>query len=189
MPIPLGILAVAGAGGAAASAYDLLETTLISTNTASVTFSSLGAYSDYKHLQIRTTARTTRALQADGMTIRLNSDSGSNYRAHRLQGNGTAVESSDSGSVTFIRDLPQIAGDTATANIFGAMVIDILDFSNANKNTTTRALGGSHTVTFNAISLSSGLWNNTNAVTSITIAPLTGPNFVAGSRFSLYGVK
>jgi hypothetical protein len=33
-------------------AFDLLETTTLTTSASSVTFSGLGAYSDYKHLQI-----------------------------------------------------------------------------------------------------------------------------------------
>ena len=37
--------------------FDLLETTTLSTSASSVTFSGLGAYSDYKHLQIRSVAR------------------------------------------------------------------------------------------------------------------------------------
>ena len=34
-------------------AYDLLETTTLTSSASSVTFSGLGSYTDYKHLQIR----------------------------------------------------------------------------------------------------------------------------------------
>ena len=174
---------------AAAGAFDLLETTTLASSASSVTFSGLDAYSDYKHLQIRVTARTDRSLEADGILMRLNSDSGSNYAHHRLAGNGTSVSVGAGSSQTSIKDQFQLAGNTASSGIFGAGVFDILDFSSSTKNTTTRSLGGSHTVTYNAIMLSSGLWVNTDAVTSILLQPTTGPNFITGSRFSLYGVK
>lgn len=35
---------------------------------------------------------------------------------------------------------------------------------------------------------STGRWRNTAAITSITIVPDVGPNFVAGCRFALYGI-
>jgi hypothetical protein len=32
------------------------------------------------------------------------------------------------------------------------------------------------------------LWSSTDAITQIQILPLTGPNFVSGSSFYLYGI-
>jgi hypothetical protein len=187
MPIPLGIIAVAGAGAAgAAGAYDLLETTVLGSNTASVTFSSLGSYSDYKHLQIRATIRTARSINGDFHYIRFNSDTGSNYAYHELVGQGSSVASSASTSQTYIQ-YSRAPGTTNTANVFSSAVIDILDFNNSSKNTTIRSLSGYEAAT-DAISLFSGVWLSTAAVTSIT---LLQPSFntLAGSRFSLYGIK
>jgi hypothetical protein len=192
MPIPLGIVAVAGAGGGAGGggSFDLLETTLISSNTASVTFSNLNNYSAYKHLQVRIAARSDRASSVANIGIRFNSDSGSNYATHLLEGTGTAVSTGartgDSATGRF-----KIPGNTATANSFGASVIDILDFASSSKNTTTRHLAGMHETSASQyqIILSSGLWVNTAAVTSVFFYELNGNNFVSGSRFSLYGIK
>ena len=187
MPIPLGILAVAGAGAAGgASSFDLLETTLISTNTASVTFSGLGSYSDYKHLEIRWTARTNMADDFDELRIRLNSDTGSNYNGHQLQGSGSSVASAG-GSTLSYTGVASLPGNTSTANAFASGVTSIADFSSSSKNTTLRTLAGRNG-TFNLIRLASGLWNNTAAVTTILLYPGSG-NFVSGSRFSLYGIK
>ena len=47
MPFGLGFFATAGAG--AAGSFDLLETQVLGSAQASVTFSSLGTYSNYKH--------------------------------------------------------------------------------------------------------------------------------------------
>jgi hypothetical protein len=188
MPIPLGVLAVAGAGAAGGGgSFDLLETTVLGSDTASVTFSSLGSYSAYKHLQIRMTAATTAY---PGFAIRFNSDTGSNYAYHRLSANGSTVVSGASTSaaeIRFVNALPDEARDNS--NIFGAAIVEILDFSNSSKNSTVRGMSGSHYTDAKQIGLYSGLWNNTNAVTSITLLDPSSGNFVSGSRFSLYGIK
>jgi hypothetical protein len=188
MPIPLGILAVAGAGAAGgASSYDLLETTVLSSSASSVTFSSLGSYSAYKHLQIRTANRTDRSgFASDDIALQMNADTGANYRNHGLYGDGSSVASFDA-AASEIR-IGLTSGVTETANIFGAFVIDILDFASSSKNTTIRALSGKEG-SGDYIALTSGLWINTAAVTSILIKPRNATNFIAGSRFSLYGVK
>ena len=187
MPIPLGILAVAGAGAGGGAAYDLLETTLISSNTASVTFSSLGSYSNYKHLQLRIVARDDTTEQTWAM--QLNGDTGSNYARHALRGNGSSVSSFNTTSATQMSILYFASGGNAGANIFGSAIVDILDFSNTSKNTTVRSFTGVAGGPNNGIYLYSGLWNNTSAVTSITVKPFTTGNFVSGTRLSLYGIK
>ena len=190
MPIPLGILAVAGAGAAGgASSFDLLETTVLSSAASSVTFSSLGSYSDYKHLQLRISTRTDRSGNLSAPTMRLNSDTGSNYAYHLLRGSGSSVLSEGYSSQSSI-NIPSNSSDYMTANVFSAAVIDILDFSSSSKKTTIRVLGGNPDSNYWNIALQSGLWNNTAAVTSIILEPGFGAsNWKASSRFSLYGVK
>ena len=163
-------------------AFDLLETTTLTTSASSVTFSGLGAYSDYKHLQIRSVAR----VDVSGTTcaMRFNSDSGSNYARHYLIGSGSVSSggqtSQDQSNTLFA------AGSSQAANIFGVSVVDILDFASTNKNTTVRSLV---TNSDGTIILFSGLWNDTAAITSIEIKQQTTGNFVSGSRFSIYGTK
>jgi hypothetical protein len=74
-----------------------------------------------------------------------------------------------------------------SANQYGAMVIDILDPFETTKNTVIRALGG---FASSEISLNSGVWLNTAALTSLTFSKY-GENggYETGSRFSLYGIK
>lgn len=165
----------------AAGAYDLLETQVLGAAAASVTFTGLDSYTDYKHLQLRNVQRTTRASNTDGCYLRFNGDSGSNYARHYLYGDGSSIYSGGSTSQTQIGLFNRGAGDT---NFFAIDVIDILDFSDANKNTTVRVFEAEDRVW-----LISGLWNSTSAVTSITFTPQIGPDFAVGSRFSLYGVK
>ena len=181
---PLGILSAAGAGGVAGGSYELISTTILGTSTASVSFSSLGTYAaDYKHLQIRVLSRSSLD-GGRGVLTRFNSDTGSNYSWHVLLGNGSSVISSAGTSTTFMYGGIQ-AISTDTANSYGVFVMDILDPYSTTKNKTIRSLSG---VGGSRIDLYSGNWRNTNSLTAVTLDPEAGL-FVAGSRFSLYGIK
>jgi hypothetical protein len=183
----LGIFSAAGAGGV--GDYELIESQILGSAASSVTFSSLGTYSStYKHLQIRTAVRSDRAGQPNsGLFMRLNADTGNNYAVHWLIGNGSAVSSAASTSRSTTVALPLPAA-TATANAFGGGVIDILDAYSSTKNKTIRSLGGVAS-SFNELQMASGLWLNTASITSITFVTILSDQFVAGSRFSLYGIK
>ena len=188
MPIPLGILAVAGAGAAGVvNDYFWLETTVLSSNAASVTFSNLGNYSQYKHLQIRWTTRDSWSDNFASTNIRFNGDSGANYASHRLWGNGSSALSAADTSITEMR-INLTAAALSDANTFSAGVTDILDFSSTSKNKTIRTLHGVVSPgEVTAITLQSGFRNNTAAITSISFSAVS--NFVSGSRFSLYGIR
>jgi hypothetical protein len=193
MPIPLGVLAVAGAGGGAAGSFDWLETSLISTNTASVTFSNLNTYSDYKHLQIRLTGRTNRADFQDRIAIRYNGRTTTTYASHKLEGNGSALSSAVQTSFQFIyttgSDGFNLFAASETANFFGAAIIDILDFKTASKTKTLRMFSGMAGGTqAKSVILSSGFEATAEALTSLTLLPQFG-SWVSGTRISLYGIK
>ena len=177
----LGILNSQAAGGGA-GAFDLLETVSLTSSVSSVTFSGLDAYTDYKHLQIRAVPLSG---SFDGITFRLNSDSTSaNYKAHFLQGDGSTVGSFSADGNAGFRNF----GATGNSNTTYAHVIDILDFSNTSKNTTVRALQGAAGSTIDVIVLRSGVYLQTSAISSLNFIHQSS-TFIAGSRFSLYGVK
>jgi hypothetical protein len=186
---PLGILSAAGAGGVPfESDYELISTTVLGTAAASVTFSSLGDYSSiYKHLQIRYVTRSSRSAGNSAMSVRLNGDTGSNYAFHLLRGNGTDVASAAVASTSNAELAVSMPAASATANSFVAGVADFLDVYSSSKNTTIRNFSG--TTTSNYINLNSVLWNDTASITSIELYEYLGNNLVAGSRFSLYGIK
>ena len=171
---------------AGAPAYDLLETQVLTSSAASVTFTGLGSYTDYKHLQVRASWQTTYSIQRD-VLIRFNSDSGANYASHYLQGNGSLVGSYARSSQNQIR-LENSVSTISNASYYSGAVVDILDFSSANKNTTVRGLSGDN-VTYKNVKLSSGAWFNTSAVTNIEFLIESGYSYSSNSRFSLYGVK
>jgi hypothetical protein len=185
MPFGLGFFATTGAG-AAAGAYELIQSQVLGTSAASVTFSSIP--SSFRHLQIRMIAKTNRTDNTAALPLlNFNSDSGSNYAWHALTGTGSSVVSLASTSTTGMRTANITNSNAAfNANNFGSGVIDILDYVSTAKNTTIRTLGGRDEA--NNISLISGVWLNTAAVTSLKLED-SGFSFVSGSRFSLYGLR
>ena len=92
MPI-LGILASSITGGLVTDAgamFPIRSYVVPSGGAASVTFDSIP--STYTHLQIRyIVQQKTGAGGANGIDVRFNDDSGSNYNVHRLVGNGSAA--------------------------------------------------------------------------------------------------
>jgi hypothetical protein len=169
--------------------FDLLETTTLATSASSVTFSGLDTLAaGYQHLQIRHISRLDSAFSGGTLLFQFNGDTGSNYARHFIQGSGSSVTATAQSSVSY-GDAGNSVGGAQSTGVFGAAVLDILDFSSTSKNTTTRALGGVAGSSYNSIRLVSSLWNNTAAVTSIRLYQGATDNFVSGSRFSLYGSK
>lgn len=169
------------AGTVPSSEY-LIETRILDSTVASVTFSNLSQYAEiYKHLQIVMVARSGVAVSNMGYRIRFNGGSSTDYSFHRL---ANATSYADAGA-TYFYITGGLQGSPAAANSFGSAIIDILDAFNTSKNTVTRTLNGND----GFISLDSCGWYDTAAIDSITIEADAGsPSFVAGSRFSIYGV-
>jgi hypothetical protein len=187
MLIPLGFWA-ASAGGGAAGSFDLLETQVLASSAASVTFSSLSTYAaDYQHLQIRLTARFTNISGAEAVRVQFNADTGNNYARHTLFANGSSV-GSFGGANQDRFELGDYPWNSSTANAFGGAVIDILDPFETTKYTTARALTGSEHGSGNRLQFVSGLWMNTNALSEIRLYSAFS-TMLTGSRFSLYGIR
>ena len=167
--------------------YDALATvTVPSGGASSITFSAI-PQTGYKHLQVRAMAQVNSgSTSTGGIRFQFNSDTGSNYSLHRLYGTGSAV-SADGYSSQTTAYAGTVSGSGST-NIFGASVIDILDYANTNKNKTIRTLGGADTNGAGIIMFPSSAWYNTSAINTITVTSDSG-NFTQYSQFSLYGVK
>ena len=168
--------------------YDAIGTVVLTGTQASIEFTSIP--STYSHLQIRLMARSNRsAVVNDSFHLQFNSDTGSTYNNHYLNGDGSSAAAGAETSVTNI-SLYRIAGAGAGTNTFGVSVIDILDYKNTNKYTTVRGLSGIDNNGAGNVSLGSGLWRNTAAITSIKLFPNNGSSsFVQYSTADLYGIK
>jgi len=175
-----------GAGGAAGS-FESIATLTASGGETVLSFTSIP--STYVSLQIRGIYRDTQASAlARNLLMQFNSDTGSNYVYHRLEGTGTAATAS--GAITQTQCLISDAGvgDSATANIYGSSIIDIHDYASTTRNKTMRAFAGVDTNGGGQIGLSSSLWISTAAISSIQMKP-GNTAFKAGTTFALYGIK
>tara|TARA_R110000822_G_scaffold231076_1_gene363133 strand:+ start:442 stop:1023 length:582 start_codon:yes stop_codon:yes gene_type:complete len=188
----LGIMASQISGHLDAGAYESIATVTVGSPVSSITFSSIAA--DWKHLQIRYLAASTRATYGfDQMYMRFNSDTGSNYSSHQLIGNGSSATAAAQTSATSMTIGDRNIG-AAMPNTFGAGVIDVLDYQNSSKHKTARSLTGiDNNGTYDGtyypyINFSSGLWQSTVAVNAVSFTAQNG-DFKQYSSFALYGIK
>ena len=181
------------------SSYESIQTTTVgSGGSANIEFTSIP--STYTHLQIRYIGKTSRGTYAnDALGMRINGDAGNNYSFHILRTSET------SNSATVVQgfgtqdkinfDYGSMGASGGGNVFFGVGIIDILDYKNTNKYKTVRCLygvdnNGTVSGVYPITGISSGLWQNTNAITSIELnTPATGASFTQYSQFALYGVK
>lgn len=184
----LGIFA--SQGRVSANSYESIQTVTVGSATPSISFTSIP--STYKHLQIRYIARTDRTSSSDGdyLIMRFNDLSGASdyYTQHYIRGNGSATLAAADGTASSLT-IERFPCSTQANNIFGGGVIDILDYTDTNKNKVMRHLNGSDWNGSGMVRLASGMLLSTPAITKITIANGAGPNIVANSQFALYGIK
>jgi len=163
------------------TAYESIATVTVGAGgSSSISFSSIP--STYKHLQIRAIAKWGTAYTAYSR-IQFNGDTGANYTQHRLEGSGSSASAAG-----YTGETSGIVGFNSDTQ-WGAFITDILDYTDTNKYTTIRTLGGYDNNGSGYITFSSSLWRNTAAVSSISLLPSSGVTFVQYSSFALYGVK
>ena len=173
--------------------FESIATVTVGTATATVTFSSIPA--TYTHLQIRASLQTVRATYPlNKIFWRFNSDTASNYSAHAVFGDGASATSTDE-NTTAISGFDNFSTNTGNSSeVYGALIMDILDYANTNKYKTTRALSGfdvNGTIAAygGRVGLTSGNWRSTSAISSVTFTVDNAADFAADSSFALYGVK
>lgn len=163
------------------SSYDSIATTTVGAGgAATVTFSSIP--STYQHLQVRFLARSNRASSLDIAGIYINSLVYYS-QAHLINADGSTAVSNNTTGLTLI------PAASASSNVFGAAVVDVLDYTNSNKNRVARSLNGFDNNGSGNVAFGSALWTTTNAISSLTVYPANGTAFTQYSSFALYGIK
>lgn len=183
MLIPMGILA---SSGGVAGAYELITSATVSgSSTYEVIFNSVPQ--NYKHLQLRAIVSASAGSGFSNLALEFNSTGGTSYNRHMLTADGSAVTSAYTGGVQ-----ESVVGLNVGNNssIFGAYVVDILDYTSTIKNTTVKSQFGTYNASGNkSIGLWSSLFTNTSAITRILCHQQDGAPYQANTRFSLYGIK
>jgi hypothetical protein len=167
-----------------AGAYESIANITVPTGstTASITFA--GIASTYTHLQIRGMSVGTTGNQ-DILMYFNGVNSASNYSWHELRGSGSTVSTGSGVNTAFM----YVASNSTDPTYPTASVVDILDYANTSKNKTIRSLQGKDANGSGTISLFSGQYLSTSAVTSITIYTPGAYAFNAFSNFALYGIR
>lgn len=135
-----------------------------SAGAANVTFSNIPQ--TFKHLQLRFFTRNSGA-ETLGQSYTTFNGSGTGYTNHYMYGDGFSV-STGGLSYTTVMWSTVNAGNSLASNVFGAGIIDILDYTNTNKYKSIRALSGVDGNGTGQVWFGSGMWQNTSAITSVT---------------------
>lgn len=170
------------------SSYEsIASVTVGSGGTSTITFSSIP--STYTHLQVRWISRNTSSGNNNFNMVINNNTTALTYTFHSLEANGTSAGAY--GESNLRGEAIQVGMQATASNsssIFGAGIIDILDYTNTNKYKTTRCFTGYDANGSGSFRLNSHLWNNTSAINRLDFSNTQG-SFVEYTQVALYGIK
>lgn len=170
--------------------HHIASVVVTGSSTPSMDFTSIPQ--TFTHLQARVFVRmqASQGVPFD-LTILVNGAAPTQFAFHRLSGNGASASSASFTNDTVFRVPLIVPNSFHTSNVFGAAVIDILDYNNTSKGKTLRSIGGLDVgggTEPNAgwANISSSMWSGTSTITSLSFASFG--NFAIGSRVDLYGI-
>jgi hypothetical protein len=169
--------------------YQLIASNVLSSSAASVTFSAIPA--TYTDLVVRWSARdSTDAGSFATIYLQFNTNTGLGqtvYSYTRIRGTGSAASSAF--DANFYRGDSSLYNATAsTANTFASGEFYIPSYTASQNKPYSNFNVAETNATLAYILTSAGLYRNTAAIDSATIAT-TGVSFAAGSSFYLYGIS
>ena len=168
-----------------ATTYQAIASQVLASTAASVTFSSIpGTYTD---LFLKMSARGDNAAFSNTVLVYYNSTSGTAGSYTNLYASSGSVGSNSSSGTAYISP-GSVDGSTSTANTFGIAEVYIPNYATAVAHSATMVAtveNNSNTVYY--LDIAAGLQTAASAITSLIITA-NGSNFVAGSRFDLYGL-
>ncbi len=167
--------------------YTLIASNVLSSTTATVTFSSIPQ--TYTDLVLRISARTGRT-DPDIVLLTFNSDSassGTTYSDTQLFATSTTPGSSRNSNAPTVYGA-RIDGANETANTFSSTEFYIPNYTaSVNKSFSSISVYENNSTTVFGLFANANLWRNTAAVTQINMTAVS--SYVAGSSFYLYGIK
>jgi len=147
----------------------------------------------YNHLLIYAQGRTSSSggVLYDGVHLRFNNDSGSNYYDEFTQISGTAAVSSlalASATRSFVGGFPNTSGLAGAAGTVDALIIGYASAFQKNVRARGNKMLATSPTTSWFMEEFAGYWLNTAAITRITMLNDGAGNFTAGTAFYLYGI-
>lgn len=165
----------------------IFDTTLGGTATA-VDITSISA--SYAHLLVVAYARSDVAATSTGLALRFNNDVAANYDFQQLLGTAATPSAAEAFAQTQMTT-GSMPGATAGANLFNASITFIPHYAGSTNNKLALSISatkiGTTTGSVTAY-LFGGFWRSSAAINRVTLLPVVGSNFVAGTRVTLYGM-
>lgn len=161
--------------------------TVLTSAAASIDFQNIPG--TFRHLLLVVYGRGDQAGAFVDLRLRFNGDSATNYDHERVEITGTTVVGFETFGGTSGR-LGNVPANTAGANLFGPVTVDIPHYANASNNKAAIAHSGYKTGTSTGnmgIEFSTNFWRSNSAITQVTIFGSAG-NLVAGTVATLYGL-
>jgi hypothetical protein len=142
----------------------------------------------YNDLLVVFTAKTTpTAYNEDGVNFQFNNSSVAEYSCTFLQWDGGSTFSTrTSNGGSFALGLSNTSSTNLPANAFGSNRVYIPNYRSSLFKTAIAETHNTTTTSFILNRTADGTWRNTAAILSIGIS---SAQFVAGSTFSLYGIR
>lgn len=163
----------------------LLGKVTVSGTLAEIDFDGLDQTFD--RLYINGQIRTDRVASIDGVFIEFNGDTTpANYHWQRVRGqNGTSNTQEGNTAEAYT-----VSGANAIGNSFTAVESTIESYATSPANTQvysrSSGYGGANSATWTNMVTQ---WNNSSAVTRVTLSSENGANFVTGTEIELFGEK
>ena len=161
-----------------------IYTQTLSASASSVTFNNIPQF--YTDLKLVASTRCDGAVIRVLGALRFSGDSSSVYSNTYVEGTGTGALSGRH-QTTFAYSL-ETTGTSATSQTFGNNDIYIPNYAGSNFKSFINDSVSENNASTSNLTLLAGLWRSTSPVTSITLFPGGGYNFVQHSTFSLYGI-
>lgn len=158
-----------------------LISTVAVDGSASATFSSIPA--TFTDLMITCSLRDNGTGTNHYFTLTFNGST-ADYSGINLYGNGSSADWSSGGSGTLERF---VTGSGATANTFSSIQIYVPNYASSSQKPYSYEGVSENNSSAVFLTIGTGLWANTSAISSFTIQTNSG-SFVVGSTVSIYGI-
>jgi hypothetical protein len=160
-----------------ATTYEKIQSTTLGAASANIDFTSIGSgYTDLKIVLV------TQNTAGGNLTMRFNSDTGSNYSTTTLFGSGASAVSERGTNETSLRVMNNLSSSTN----WRLAEIDIFSYAGSTNKTELTSISSDNNGS-GSVRRTVGLWRNTSAITSISLFYSSG-NHSIGTTATLYGI-
>jgi hypothetical protein len=152
---------------------------------ANIVFSSIP--NTFTDLCLKISARTNRANAVDSLGFYFNGDTtAARYTSKVLFGDGTSAGSNSPSPAN--DEVMFVSGNNATASTFGNSELYLPNYAGSTQKSGSLDSVGETNGTTIRMNIAGVLYNQTTAISSITIIPITGTLLQQYSTATLYGI-